>query len=126
MRSHWTSVQARKKHKMSIEREIEALGWRWPSGAVYTLFPFLERGLQFPPPTARQFRTPRHIIKFMVDAIAPTPTDTICDPASGTCGFLVVANDYIREHHPEALFTETEINELIRSIESLVSAAADG
>jgi len=50
-----------------------------------------------------QFRTPRHIIKFMVDAIAPTPTDTICDPASGTCGFLVVANDYIREHHPEAL-----------------------
>lgn len=40
---------------MSIEREIEALGWRWPSGAVYTLFPFLERGLQFPPPTARQF-----------------------------------------------------------------------
>ena len=50
-----------------------------------------------------QFRTPRHIIKFMVDAIAPTPTDTICDPASGTCGFLVGANDYIREHHPEAL-----------------------
>ena len=48
-----------------------------------------------------QFRTPRHIIKFMVDAIAPTPTDTICDPASGTCGFLVVANDYIREHYEE-------------------------
>ena len=37
----------------------------------------------------------------MVDAIAPTPTDTICDPASGTCGFLVVANDYIREHYKE-------------------------
>ena len=38
-----------------------------------------------------QFRTPRHIIQLMVEMMAPTPTDTICDPASGTCGFLVAA-----------------------------------
>ncbi len=36
-----------------------------------------------------QFRTPRHIIKLMVELTKPTPTDVICDPAAGTCGFLV-------------------------------------
>lgn len=53
-----------------------------------------------------QFRTPRHIIRWMVDAMAPQPKDTICDPASGTCGFLVAAGEYIRAHHPEALTDE--------------------
>jgi type I restriction enzyme M protein len=50
-----------------------------------------------------QFRTPRHIIQLMVEMIAPTPTDTICDPASGTCGFLVAAGEYLRTHHPQVL-----------------------
>jgi len=50
-----------------------------------------------------QFRTPRHIIRLMVELTAPVPTDIICDPASGTCGFLVAANEYLRERHPEAL-----------------------
>jgi len=36
-----------------------------------------------------QFRTPRHIIKLMVDMTSPQPTDEICDPACGTAGFLV-------------------------------------
>ena len=35
-----------------------------------------------------QFRTPRHIIRLMVDMTAPTPKDVICDPACGTAGFL--------------------------------------
>ncbi|MFC7433139.1 N-6 DNA methylase [Hydrogenophaga bisanensis] len=48
-----------------------------------------------------QFRTPRHIIKLMVALTAPTPKDVICDPASGTCGFLVAAGEYLREQHPE-------------------------
>ncbi|WP_288756417.1 class I SAM-dependent DNA methyltransferase [uncultured Dermacoccus sp.] len=48
-----------------------------------------------------QFRTPRHIIELMVDLTAPKPTDRICDPACGTAGFLVVASEYLREHHPE-------------------------
>jgi MFS superfamily sulfate permease-like transporter len=38
-----------------------------------------------------QFRTPRHIIKLMVDMTAPQPTDEIADPACGTAGFLVAA-----------------------------------
>ncbi|RST49353.1 class I SAM-dependent DNA methyltransferase [Variovorax sp. DXTD-1] len=50
-----------------------------------------------------QFRTPRHIIQLMVALTAPMPKDTICDPASGTCGYLVAASEYIREQHPQAL-----------------------
>ena len=46
-----------------------------------------------------QFRTPRHIIKLMVDMTAPTPKDTICDPACGTCGFLVSAAEFLQQHH---------------------------
>jgi type I restriction enzyme M protein len=48
-----------------------------------------------------QFRTPRHIIKLMVEMTAPTPKDILCDPASGTCGFLVAAGEYLREKHPK-------------------------
>ncbi|MEX2431033.1 MAG: N-6 DNA methylase, partial [Dehalococcoidia bacterium] len=38
-----------------------------------------------------QFRTPRHIIRLMVEMMAPTPTDIICDPACGTAGFLIAS-----------------------------------
>lgn len=48
-----------------------------------------------------QFRTPRHIIKLMVALTQPTPKDTICDPASGTCGFLVSAGEYLRDAYPQ-------------------------
>jgi type I restriction enzyme M protein len=50
-----------------------------------------------------QFRTPRHIIRLMVELTAPTPKDVICDPACGTGGFLVAAGEYLRERHPEVL-----------------------
>lgn len=50
-----------------------------------------------------QFRTPRHLIRLMVALTQPTPQDTICDPASGTCGFLVAAGEYLREQHPKLL-----------------------
>ncbi len=50
-----------------------------------------------------QFRTPRHIIRLMVELTAPNARDVICDPASGTCGFLVAAGEYLREKHPEIL-----------------------
>ncbi len=50
-----------------------------------------------------QFRTPRHVIRLMVELVEPTPDDVICDPAAGTCGFLVAAGEYLREHH-SALF----------------------
>lgn len=50
-----------------------------------------------------QFRTPRHIIQLLVELTAPQPKDTICDPASGTCGFLVAASEYIRKNHSAKL-----------------------
>jgi type I restriction enzyme M protein len=56
--------------------------------------------------TNGQFRTPRHIIQTMVEMMRPTPEDVICDPAAGTCGFLVAAGEYIRENHPQALRDE--------------------
>lgn len=46
-----------------------------------------------------QFRTPRHIIRMMVQMIAPQPGERICDPAAGTAGFLVNAYQYILEQH---------------------------
>ena len=51
-----------------------------------------------------QFRTPRHIIKMMVDMMRPCPTDTICDPACGTSGFLVTAGEHLRENHHNEIF----------------------
>ena len=57
-----------------------------------------------------QFRTPRHIIRLMVEMTAPQPTDVVCDPASGTCGFLVAVGEYLREHHP-AIFRDARLRE---------------
>jgi type I restriction enzyme M protein len=48
-----------------------------------------------------QFRTPRHIIKMMVEMTAPKPTDIVCDPACGTAGFLVAINEYLHDTHRE-------------------------
>lgn len=50
-----------------------------------------------------QFRTPRHIIQLMVEMVEPTPKDIVCDPACGTCGFLVAVGEYLRDHHKQAL-----------------------
>lgn len=53
---------------------------------------------------AGAFRTPRHIIKMMVEMVEPSPDDVICDPACGTAGFLVEAGKYIRQNHKEMFF----------------------
>lgn len=50
-----------------------------------------------------QFRTPRHIIRMMVELMNPQLTDYIVDPACGTGGFLVVAGQYVREHNEKTL-----------------------
>jgi type I restriction enzyme M protein len=63
-----------------------------------------------------QFRTPRHIIKLMVDMTAPQPTDEICDPACGTAGFLVAASEYVREQHPSAMTDATQRRHFHRSM----------
>ncbi|MBE1427288.1 type I restriction enzyme M protein [Desulfomicrobium macestii] len=55
-----------------------------------------------------QFRTPRHIIKLMVDMTAPTPKDKICDPACGTAGFLIAASEYMVAHHSDTIYKDAE------------------
>lgn len=51
-----------------------------------------------------QFRTPRHIISLMVELVKPTIEDIICDPASGTSGFLVASSDYVRRNFENELY----------------------
>ena len=51
-----------------------------------------------------QFRTPRHIIRMMVEMMEPKPEDVICDPACGTAGFLVAAGEYLRETCKQEIF----------------------
>lgn len=60
--------------------------------------------------TNGQFRTPRHIIKMMVNVMKPTPSDKIVDPAMGSAGFLVAAQEYLREKHAD-LFLNAGLKE---------------
>ena len=51
--------------------------------------------------TNGQFRTPRHIIRMMVELMKPTPEDIIVDPACGSAGFMVEAGEYLRKNCKE-------------------------
>ena len=51
-----------------------------------------------------QFRTPRHIIRMMVELMDPQADDVICDPACGTSGFLVTAGEYLKERRRQEIF----------------------
>lgn len=50
-----------------------------------------------------QFRTPRHIIRMMVELMEPDLNDIICDPAMGSAGFIVESAKYISEHNKAEL-----------------------
>ena len=58
-----------------------------------------------------QFRTPRHIIKMMVELMDPKPDEIICDPACGTSGFLVAASEYLKENKKEEVFFDPQNKE---------------
>ncbi len=51
-----------------------------------------------------QFRTPKHIIRMMVDLLQPKTDEQVCDPAAGTAGFLVGVVEYLRDNHPDEFF----------------------
>jgi len=57
-----------------------------------------------------QFRTPRHIIRLMVDMLEPKPTEVVGDPACGTGGFLVSVMQYLLEAYtsPQGIIQETD------------------
>jgi len=48
---------------------------------------------------AGQYFTPRPLIKAMVEAVKPEPMQTICDPASGTGGFILMVHDFISKNY---------------------------
>lgn len=50
------------------------------------------------------FRTPRHIIRMMVELMDPKSDDVICDPACGTSGFLISAGEYLKDNYKEEIF----------------------
>ena len=51
-----------------------------------------------------QFRTPRHIIRMMVEMMDPGADEMICDPACGTSGFLVASGEYLKERKKKKSF----------------------
>lgn len=71
--------------------------------------------------TNGQFRTPRHIIRMMVELTQPKEDDIICDPSCGTAGFLVGAGEYIQSKHLDwfnnAKFREHFHNNMFNGIE---------
>ena len=66
------------------------------------------------------FRTPRHIINFIVSLVEPTKEDRILDPACGTAGFLISAYKYILDHNVDengkSNLTFDEKNKVLRNI----------
>ncbi len=77
-----------------------------------------------------QFRTPRHIIQFMVEMMAPQPNEVVGDPACGTAGFLVAVKEYLdkqghsdveryREHIQEKMFHGFDFDRTMLHIASM-------
>lgn len=71
----------------------------------------LEKNAQDTKSGAGQYFTPRPLIQAIVDAMAPKPGETICDPACGTGGFLLAAHDYVV---PDNVLFEDGAGETIR------------
>ncbi|MEO8721434.1 MAG: N-6 DNA methylase [Ginsengibacter sp.] len=68
---------------------------------------------------AGQFRTPRHIIDFIIQVLQPKKNETICDPACGTAGFLISSYKYILEQntkkHKGDLLTPDDRKKLMKN-----------
>jgi type I restriction enzyme M protein len=60
--------------------------------------------------TNGQFRTPRHIIKMMVDLMKPSLGERICDPAMGSAGFIVESARFISEHYKDELLKKENLS----------------
>ena len=60
---------------------------------------------------AGQFRTPRHVIRAMVEMLDIQPTETVCDPACGTGGFLIETMEHLRRTHTSRELVHEEKDE---------------
>jgi type I restriction enzyme M protein len=81
--------------------DIDGLDWysvdRDDLGDLYE--DLLERNAGEKKSGAGQYFTPRHLIDSIVAVMKPQLGDVIQDPAAGTCGFLIAANNYLRQHN---------------------------
>lgn len=81
--------------------DIDSLDWysvdRDDLGDLYE--DLLERNAGEKKSGAGQYFTPRHLIDSIVSVMKPQLGDVIQDPAAGTCGFLIAANNYLRDHN---------------------------
>ncbi len=66
-----------------------------------------------------QFRTPRHIIRLMVEMLDPKPTETVADPACGTGGFLVGVMEHLLRTHSSAEGTIEHVDEATGATEKI-------
>jgi type I restriction enzyme M protein len=72
---------------------------------------------------AGQFRTPRHIIDFIVRVVDPKKNETILDPACGTAGFLISAYKHIRKHNSSNFTPQNESNYEIKLGDTVAETA---
>lgn len=90
--------------------DIDALDWysvqRDDLGDLYE--DLLERNATEKKSGAGQYFTPRHLIDSIVAVMKPCLKDTIQDPAAGTCGFLIAANNYLRAHNDIDSLTDAQ------------------
>ncbi len=84
-----------------LVKDIDGLDWysvqRDDLGDLYEVL--LERNATEKKSGAGQYFTPRHLIDSIVTLTRPQLSDVIQDPAAGTCGFLIAANNYLRRHN---------------------------
>jgi len=77
---------------------------------------------------AGQFRTPRHIIDFMVEVIDPKKTETVLDPACGTAGFLISSYKHILKNNSELQITNDAVSSeqfVIRNSQFVINLTPD-
>jgi len=65
---------------------------------------------------AGQFRTPRHIIDFIVEVVAPKKDESVLDPACGTAGFLISAYKHILKEHKNKPLNPDEKSKLMKNL----------
>src|SRR5690606_34831618 len=94
----------------TLVTEIDKLDWysarREGLGDLYE--GLLEKNASEVKSGAGQYFTPRPLIEAMIAVMKPTLDDVIQDPAAGTCGFLISANHYLREHNDFDALTEKQ------------------
>ena len=97
--------------------EIDGLDWysvdRDDLGDMYE--DLLERNAGEKKSGAGQYFTPRHLIDSIVTVMQPQLDDVIQDPAAGTCGFLIAANNHLRRNNDFDSLTDAHLRRYVNN-----------